>query len=138
MSSGKSRRRLGSGVLAFVSAVLLAESFLVPVGSQALSSPGRVPIATGPNLAAAGDIPPALLENVLVAAVAQHGVPLGGLTVIRAEATTWPDAALGCPQPGMAYGEGPTAGYWIVLEAGGELLDYRTDARGDSRRCSGD
>jgi hypothetical protein len=138
MGSGKSLQRLALGVLALVSAVLLGESLIAPAGSLALTSPGRPPLAAGPNLAAAGEIPPTLLDDVLLAAAAQNGVPLGRLTVIRAEATTWPNAALGCPQPGMAYATGATRGYWIVLEAGGQLLDYRTDARGDYRRCIAD
>jgi hypothetical protein len=80
-------------------------------------------------------MPRDLLADVLALAAQQSGVPAGELTIIRAEATTWPDAALGCPQLGLAYGGTPTPGFWIVLAARGELLDYRAAPGNMYRRC---
>ena len=31
------------------------------------------------------------------------GVPPGQIEVVEAQAVVWPDASLGCPQPGMAF-----------------------------------
>ena len=43
------------------------------------------------------------------------------------EAVNWPNASLGCPQPGMMYVQVITPGYRIVLEAEGETYAYHTD-----------
>jgi hypothetical protein len=47
--------------------------------------------------------------------------------VVSVEATEWPDASLGCPEEGMMYAQVITRGYRIILAAGGETYDYRTD-----------
>ena len=47
------------------------------------------------------------------------------MTVISAEAVTFPDGSLGCPQPGMVYTQALVDGYKIVAEAGGKTYDYR-------------
>ena len=47
----------------------------------------------------------------------------------RVEAVQWPDASLGCPEPGKAYATVIVPGYRIVLEAHGRQFDYRSDGR---------
>jgi hypothetical protein len=37
--------------------------------------------------------------------------------VVQAEAVTWPDGALGCPEPGIVYTQALVPGYWVVVEA---------------------
>ena len=37
---------------------------------------------------------------------------------------TWPDASLGCPEPGMMYAQVLTPGILVVLSYGGELHRY--------------
>jgi hypothetical protein len=39
----------------------------------------------------------------------------------------WPDASIGCPQPGMAYAQVNKPGYWILLEALENQFQYHTD-----------
>jgi hypothetical protein len=48
--------------------------------------------------------------------------------LIRVEAREWSDASLGCPKPGQMYAQVITPGYLVVLEAGGQRLEYHTDA----------
>jgi hypothetical protein len=50
------------------------------------------------------------------------------ITLVSAEAVDWPDGSLGCPQPGMVYGQVITRGYLIILEAAGERYPFHTDA----------
>ena len=57
---------------------------------------------------------------------ARTGVPAGDITVVAAETTTWPDAALGCPQPGRRYAQVPYDGAWVHLRAGGREYRYHT------------
>jgi hypothetical protein len=51
---------------------------------------------------------------------------------------TWPDASLGCPQPGMAYAQVTTPGYWILLEASGNQYPYHTDMDTQAILCQED
>jgi hypothetical protein len=39
----------------------------------------------------------------------------------------WPDASLGCPQPGQAYAEVETQGYEITLKVGATAYTYHSD-----------
>lgn len=49
------------------------------------------------------------------------------IDLIEAKAVTWPDASLGCPQPGMMYAQVQTAGYLIQLVVNNESYEYHTD-----------
>jgi hypothetical protein len=44
------------------------------------------------------------------------GIPEDAIGVVAAEFVTWPDSALGCPEPGMMYMQVLTPGYRIRLE----------------------
>lgn len=56
------------------------------------------------------------------------GLSAEDITLVSAEAVDWPDSSLGCPQPGMMYGQVITRGYSIILEADGETYPFHTDA----------
>lgn len=47
--------------------------------------------------------------------------------VVSVEEVTWPDASLGCPQPGMDYTMALVDGYRIVLQVQGKTYEYHTD-----------
>ena len=65
------------------------------------------------------------------------GLDPDALVVTRAESVTWNDGALGCPEPGMFYTQALVDGYWIVVEAGDQSLDYRAQGNGYFRLCAG-
>jgi hypothetical protein len=46
------------------------------------------------------------------------------IDLIEAKAVTWPNASLGCPQPGMVYAEVLTPGYLILLNTDNEEYEY--------------
>lgn len=75
------------------------------------------------------------LEPILDEAAPLTGAPREDLVIVRAERVVWPDAGLGCPEPGMAYPQVLVPGYWVVIEADGRMLDYR-GARGSHRPCT--
>ncbi|MDX1418123.1 MAG: hypothetical protein R3293_28235, partial [Candidatus Promineifilaceae bacterium] len=52
------------------------------------------------------------------------------ITVREARAVVWPDAGLGCPQPGMAYAQVQQEGMLIRLHAAGALYFYHSGADG--------
>ncbi|HQF71303.1 MAG TPA: hypothetical protein PLH39_08505 [Promineifilum sp.] len=79
---------------------------------------------------------PAGRERVMVVTavldmIDRLGVPAESVAVESIEAITWPDASLGCPQPGVDYAQVAIAGSRITLRAGDETFTYHTD--GDSR-----
>jgi hypothetical protein len=54
-------------------------------------------------------------------------IATGAIEVVRVEPMQWPDASLGCPQPGMSYAQMVTPGYQIILLADGQEYDYRAN-----------
>jgi len=56
--------------------------------------------------------------------VRRLGVDAARVKVVSAEAVTWSDASLGCPQPGQMYAQVLTPGYRILLEVDGERYAY--------------
>ena len=40
------------------------------------------------------------------------------------EEVTWPDASLGCPEPGMIYAQRVTPGYRFKLQSGEKVYEY--------------
>jgi hypothetical protein len=52
-----------------------------------------------------------------------------------AEAVVFPNAGLGCEEPGMAYTQVQVDGYRVVLRAGDEIFDYRGTGSAPPRRC---
>jgi hypothetical protein len=80
-------------------------------------------------------VPQGILDAVLADAAARTGVPVADITVVEATSVTWPNGALGCPQPGMMYTEMIVPGYHVIVEAGGKQLDYRFGMNGTPSLC---
>jgi len=49
-------------------------------------------------------------------------------STVSVEAVNWPDASLGCPDPGMIYAQVVTPGYKIVLEVKDQVYIYHTSS----------
>jgi len=80
-------------------------------------------------------VPQGILDAVLADAAARTGVAVADIAVVGAAAVTWPNGALGCPQPGMMYTDMIVPGYHVVVEAGGKQLDYRFGIKGAPLPC---
>ena len=80
----------------------------------------------------------ALIRAALTDAAQRSGVDERMLKVISAEAVTWPDGSIGCPQPGMLYTQALVPGYRIRIDAGGRVLDYHAGRRGPPGFCPAD
>ena len=80
-------------------------------------------------------IPSNLLNRIFADASERTGVAPEALVVTRAEAVTWNDGSLGCPEPGMFYTMALVDGYQIVVDAEGKMLDYRVQSNGLFRLC---
>ena len=54
------------------------------------------------------------------------GISPNQIALLSYEEVVWPDASLGCPQPGMAYIQMPQDGALIRLSAEGQVYDYHS------------
>lgn len=80
-----------------------------------------------------GRQPPAAVVAAARAFLAQQlGVDVQQVQFVSAEEVQWPDTSLGCPQPGMAYGQIVIPGYKFELGALGRLYAVHSNASGSS------
>jgi len=79
------------------------------------------------------------LEGAVQAARAdaaqRTGLPAGSIALVNAEAVTWPDGSLGCPQPGMNYTMALVPGYRVKLRVDAKLFDYHASVHGALVLC---
>jgi hypothetical protein len=93
----------------------------------------------GPAAVSAQSVPPAV-EAVLPAlradAARRSGRPEASLAVQHVESVTWPDGALGCPEPGRLYPQVLVPGWRVRIGAAGlPPLQYHLSARGGWLHC---
>jgi hypothetical protein len=73
---------------------------------------------------------PALGEiEAAVLADARQRSGASEVRIVRTEPVTWPDGAIGCPEPGRMVTQALVPGWRIEVQAGSERLDYHA-ARG--------
>lgn len=79
------------------------------------------------------------LEGVVQAARAdaarRTGIAADSLVLVSAEAVTWSDGSLGCPQPGMMYTQALVPGYRVRLRGPAGEMDYHASASGSLVLC---
>jgi hypothetical protein len=97
-------------------------------GEEVTMTPTSTPEAAGVEM-------PAGSEQVIRLAQEDLAQKLGlapeAVRLVSVKAVEWPDASLGCPQPGMMYAQVITPGFHVVLKAQGQTYEYHTD-RGQS------
>jgi hypothetical protein len=76
-----------------------------------------------------------LVAQAIADLAGRLNIDAGEIEVVSIEEVTWPDAALGCPQPGMAYAQMLQEGVRIVLNAGGTEYDYHSSSDGPPFLC---
>ncbi|WP_129668450.1 hypothetical protein [Phytoactinopolyspora endophytica] len=92
-------------------------------------SPDESPPATG-------EVPDEYMDPVIADAVERASATAEDVVVVRAQAVTWSDGSLGCPEPGMMYTQALVDGYWVELEVDDEHFDYRLGKGGSFRLCT--
>jgi hypothetical protein len=96
-----------------------------------------MPVTPGPGSpgSGSGSLTPAIVDPIIADAASRANVPVSEVTLISAEAVTWPDGGLGCPLPGMVYPQVVVDGYQVIVKAGGKSYDYRGSSVGKFRLC---
>lgn len=67
-----------------------------------------------------------LIEKAKTDLAQRLSISISEINLIEAREVVWPDASLGCPQPGMEYAQVLEDGALIVLEAQGATYDYHS------------
>ena len=67
---------------------------------------------------------------LLADAAGRTGIPAADLVPVRADEVIWNDGSLGCPRPGEIYTQALINGYWVIMRAEDQTLDYRAAATG--------
>jgi hypothetical protein len=118
---------------------------LVP-GNQSAPTEATVPAATAPAITATqppiattvpftvtpfASVQPELsglpqVELAVADLALRLSVGPASIGVVAVEAVTWPNSALGCPQPGMAYAEALVEGLHIQLAYNGQVYNYHS------------
>lgn len=55
--------------------------------------------------------------------------------LVSARTVTWPNGALGCPEPGVMYTQALVTGQQVVVSADGREYDYRFGRTDRARLC---
>jgi hypothetical protein len=79
--------------------------------------------------------PPELLAEIVSAGAREARVETDAVEIVVAEAVTWNDGSIGCPEPGMMYTQALVPGYRVVLEVDGQQLSFHATESGDFRLC---
>ena len=126
-------------ILPIVLAALVLGACTGEPGATTGTSPSVTPSLEGEQSMApilpSGEVPDDLLADVLAQAADRAGVDVSEARIVTAEAVTWSDGSLGCPEPGMAYTQALVPGYRVVVEVEGEERHFHASESGDFRAC---
>lgn len=95
---------------------------------------GELESMDGPELSG-GEVPQNLFDSVLVDLLSRTGVERSAVSVVSAQAITWNDGSLGCPQPGVMYTMALVDGFQVIFDVDGETYDYHLSDRGQFVLC---
>jgi hypothetical protein len=65
-----------------------------------------------------------LIEKAKEELAQKLSIQIAQIELVEAKEVVWPDASIGCPQPGMRYIQVPYDGALIILEAQGDTFEY--------------
>ena len=68
-----------------------------------------------------------LIEKAKADLSQRLSIPASRINAIETKGVFWPDASLGCSQPGTTYTQVLTPGYLILLESGGNKFEYHAN-----------
>jgi hypothetical protein len=89
--------------------------------------------SSNPNTA-----PETVTDKAVLDLAARLKVSEDSVIVVAAEAVTWPDGSLGCPQPGMFYTQALVDGSRVLLEVDGRTYVYHAGRDGEPFLCESD
>lgn len=127
-----------AGLLAIPLLAACAASSGSPADSER-EIPSAEPIpseAADPSDGSGGGLPTDMLDRVIALAEEETGVDRSEIEVVLAEAVTWSDGSIGCPEEGMMYTQALVPGYRVVLDVAGEELAFHAPESGEFFPCA--
>lgn len=104
---------------------------------RAIPSPEPIPSDVVPPSSTRPDgLPAGMLDDVIALAEEETGVDRSDIEVVLAEAVTWSDGSLGCPEEGMVYTQALVPGYRVILDVAGEQLAFHAPESGEFSPCA--
>ena len=91
--------------------------------------------AEAANVAAGSQVMQPMLDQIRADAAKRAGVTPDKVKILAADAVTWADGSLGCPEPGMMYTQALVPGYRIAVDAAGTTFTYHAGPRGTFVHC---
>ena len=94
--------------------------------------PTEQPAPTSTTSTTGGPTPPldpalrAAVESAKADLAGRQSVPIDSIGVVEVRSVVWPDGALGCPKPGMAYPQVQVEGLLIRLSIGDRIFEYHS------------
>jgi len=76
-----------------------------------------------------------LIEKAKTDLAQRLAISVHEIILLEATSVVWPDASLGCPQPGMAYIQVPEDGLLIRLQVGDQIYPYHSGGFRDPFLC---
>jgi hypothetical protein len=76
-----------------------------------------------------------LIEKAKEDLARRLSIPSTQIILVEAIPVVWPDASLGCPQPGMKYIQVPEDGLLVRLQAGEQMYEYHSGGFRDPFLC---
>jgi hypothetical protein len=68
-----------------------------------------------------------LIEKAKADLAQRLSIPASQINTVETKEVFWPDASLGCPQPGTTYAQVEISGYLIILEFNGHTFEYHAN-----------
>lgn len=136
-------RRPATRSIATLLALIVVAGCSGQPGGTAGASPSATPDRRSPDgsvlpsVPAGVDVPAEVLSALLADAAARTGADPATVAAVRGARVTWNDGSWGCPEPGVLYTQALVDGWQVIVEAGGQRIDYRAVAPDRFRVCKG-
>jgi hypothetical protein len=106
-------------------------------GAGSAGSPSVAAPAPSSQPGASGEValPAEILDPIVADAAARLSVDPAAVSIESAQAETFTDGSLGCPEMGVMYTQALVDGYHVVVAANDTQLDYRGSVPGQFRLC---
>ena len=121
--------------VALLAALIVAAACTSSDSAGGSGSFGVPASAASPHVSDGAALPAAIIDPIVADAAARLSVDPATVKIVSAEARTYGDGSLGCPQPGEMYTQALVDGYQVVVEVNGTQLDYRGSGPGRFRVC---
>jgi hypothetical protein len=101
--------------------------------------PERVQKPNETETAMKGEVPQALIAKMRADLAGKIGASQAeSARVVKSEAVTWPNGAMGCAEPGMMYTQALVPGYRVLFEVNEVTYTYHAAESGSFKHCPND